>query len=430
MDTRKFTPSQKERFLKLASNEFGLIKPSNEELWEEIQKIKVKLGDNDDGEENKIGQDLKSLLLDSSAEEESNEESRGQLKGEETTYLRKSSDITYATYKNLPSFLRRLSANDYTKFLTHPFDITDISRLKTLLNCEAYNFDLHLKKIKEVFDVLTIKDSIYKESFPELNSYFLPRGIFTKIKQYIYGTTWSLERNIKMHWSHEDIQKWTVDNPGKAPSPKEESLGYEGFYFYSPSFNENMSFSDLIIFFKNEIHIRSSNSLYGLINDIYNNPDNSFNTSINIENNVPDNINFYTDVEKLRLALKLILELIIECHSLEKKPKVLFNVSTEDEITLSILHLGNTFEQNIKTLRYGKSFGNLITLLNGVCELDLFAKFSDSKSYHLKIWEFGDILRGNIIYRDGKILDLKEKLKPHREDINGVQYNLTFNKGL
>lgn len=50
METRKFTPSQKERFLKLASKEIGLIKPSNEELWEEIKKIKRKIGDNDDGD--------------------------------------------------------------------------------------------------------------------------------------------------------------------------------------------------------------------------------------------------------------------------------------------------------------------------------------------------------------------------------------------
>jgi len=460
LDNQKMNSVQKERFLKLASKEIGLVKPSNEELWEEIKKIKRNLGDNDDIDWNnesiddlmmdpEIRDDTKpfdlsgllgeeaynEMMADKDKDEIGNEGSIKPTDNENSTGIlgkasSNGSEIRYATYKNLPFFLRSLNANDYTKFLTHSVDSADVSKLKNLLDCENYNFEIHLKKIKEVFDVLTKKDSHYKEFFPELRSYYLSRGIYTKIRQYIYGPTWSLEKNIKMHWSHPKIQEWTNENYGKAPSANEESMGYEGFYFHSSSFKKQMSFSDLILYFKNEIHIRSTNSLYGLINDIYNNPDNSLRTSIDIENNVSDNLDFYTDVEKLRSAIKLILELIVERHSLNNKPRVIFNISIGDEIILSILHFGNTFRQSKDTLRYGKSFCNLITLLNGICEIDLFAKFSDSKSYHLKLWEFGDILKDSNIYRNDKPLDLKEKLKPNKEEIDGVQYNLTFNRGL
>lgn len=338
--------------------------------------------------------------------------------------------INYAIHKNLPTFLRSLNANDYTKFLTHSIDSADITNLKLLLNSESYDFDMHLKKIKEVFEVLTEKDSVFKETHSGLNSYFLPRGIYTKIKQYIYGNTWSLEKNIKMYWSHPSIKAWAVENDGKAPSVNEESLNYEGFYFHSSAFNRHMSFSDLILFFKNEIHIRSTNSLYNIISNIYNNPNNSFRETINIQMNISDNLDLYTDVEKLKAAIKLILELIVENHASESKPRVIFNLYIEDEITLTILHENNIFKQDIDTLRYGKSFCNLIKLLNGVCGLDVLAKFDDSKSYHLKLWEYGDTLIESTIYKNNKPLNLKEKLKPIDQDINGVQYNLTFNKGL
>jgi hypothetical protein len=43
LENQKMNSVQKERFLKLASKEIGLVKPSNEELWDEIQKIKEQL---------------------------------------------------------------------------------------------------------------------------------------------------------------------------------------------------------------------------------------------------------------------------------------------------------------------------------------------------------------------------------------------------
>ncbi|MFT4663003.1 MAG: hypothetical protein ACI8XB_003296, partial [Patiriisocius sp.] len=43
LENQKMNSVQKERFLKLASKEIGLVKPSNEDLWEEIEKIKQQL---------------------------------------------------------------------------------------------------------------------------------------------------------------------------------------------------------------------------------------------------------------------------------------------------------------------------------------------------------------------------------------------------
>lgn len=488
LDTQKFSANQKERFLKLVSQELVSLDENDVRNAEDIKQIKDKLGLSNVKQEMKgkslmdyleVGVGLDEFINDSDHSdtkvrnnnlsfeeiEELFEDAGGKSifenkppKGKLTALLDPSksgasrsnnlndnsdrsqsleesstngSEIRYVTYKNLPTFLRRLNSNDFTKFLTHSIDSTDISKLKHLLNSDVYNFELHLKKIKEVFDVLTIRDSAHKENFPDLLSYFLPKGIYTKIKQYIYGKTWSLENNIKMYWSHPNIKEWTIDNFGKAPSAKEESLNYEGFYFHSTAFNKQMSFCDLILFFKNEIHIRNTNSLYNLINNIYNNPNYSFKKLLIIENNVSDNLDFYTDVEKVRVAIRLILELIVEKHSLENKPIVIFNVSVGDEeITLSILHLGNSFVQNKETLRFGKSFSNLIDLLNGVCGLDILARFSDLKSYQLRLWEYGDVLKENTIYRDEKPLNLQGKLNPIKENIDGVQYNLTFNRGL
>jgi hypothetical protein len=432
LENEKFSISQKDRFFKLVSKELENSTKIDQQVIEDIKRIKEKL---------ELIDKEKLLIKNSMPIAEFSNDEFEDLKTPKYLISKKEDEkIKFTTNDALPSFLASLNSNDYTKSLTHGIDASDITGLKKSLKIEEYDFSLHLDKIREVFNVLTNKESKFKSKYPDLKAHFLSPNIYTKVKNYINGSSWSTEKKIKMYWAHTTILKWCKKNPGKAPSVKENSLGYEGFYFDCPELNSknpSMSFHDLVLYFKNEIHIKKTNSLTKIIDNIYHHPSYSYAKLLVIENKIPNDLDFYTDVEKVKNAIKLIFELILEIYDKNENSsmsnKIQFNsIIIGKQIIIKIKHVNSLFGNNKDTLRIGKSLDNLIKELNGVCDLEIEADFSDSNSYKWPLWTtFGSYLKNKVLYnKDDLRINIGKMLIPLEERVGGVQYNLIFNRGL
>src|SRR5690554_4408835 len=96
LDTKKFTPAQKERFFKLVSTELSNVEIQDEKILEDIELIKNKIGLK---KEKSSGKGILTRLMGEAR-------LKNELGDNEVSGI--GSEIRYTTYKNLPSFLRRL----------------------------------------------------------------------------------------------------------------------------------------------------------------------------------------------------------------------------------------------------------------------------------------------------------------------------------
>lgn len=279
----------------------------------------------------------------------------------------KNEDIYYQKIDGLPKFLKSLNIGIFTKYLTHKIDSDAYSSLRDKLGGE-YVYEEHLKKIKESFEELTKKYKINKQ-------------IFAKINTYINGgkSGWS-EDNIQMNWSHPELLEWVKHHPNIPPAP-DEDLGKESFSFKLG--DEIKSFSDLIIKFKNQIHIRKENSFRNIIRKA----NRDYKLSIDFDN-IDDRIDFYTDVEKLMQMFKKCFYWIKNSDEPQKKVKIDIKVD-DNYIYIYIFHLNSIFGQSRETLRFGEKSHSLMEKANGICNVSIITNFSGGQYEELPVWQYG-----------------------------------------
>lgn len=220
METRKFTPSQKERFLKLASNEIGLIKPSNEELWEEIKIIKRKLGDDDaDWRNESLDKhmidaeihddpkpfDLKELLGEEAYNEMMANKDEDRLsklnndKNSQNKISKEKKKIPEPNPKHVADFMSLFNQRDGLKYLTHDYD-----------GNSEFDIDNFLISANKVFK---------KETYNNLN---IPQSLWIIVKQFAFDskqTEWtSISEDykkpllIKTGWATKELRNWSKQN--------------------------------------------------------------------------------------------------------------------------------------------------------------------------------------------------------------------------
>lgn len=336
----------------------------------------------------------------------------------------KEETIYYIDLKNIPRFLRLLNNNNYTKFLTHDIDSSDLSDLENSLKSN-YNFEQHLKNIKEVFDVLTVKNSEYKSKYWGISKITISKDLHAKIKSYICGgNKWGESKN-SMNWSDEKLLKWCNENPNKVPTPAVD-LGYEGYRF------KDLIFKDVVYTFKNEIHIRESNSLARIIQAILFEPINKFYEKIETNlDNVNDTIELFTDVEKVKQIIRKILFLIIDKHSLQNIPNVEFTFTVNDGYAeFFIFNKSSKMNSDNYTFRFGKHTKSLMKLCNGLCDLEIFTDLKDGSSYKIPIWTKGIVIQNDIILRENKEITGFEVFEKLPNPVDGILYKLKFDLGL
>lgn len=155
--------------------------------------------------------------------------------------------------------------------------------------------------------------------------------------------------------------------------------------------------SDLVIYFKRLFHVRSDNSLKKIITD--ENKAKGWDKKVNFkieDSNFPNNVEFFTDVDKLLQAYDRIIELILErTGTQEIKPEVRLSLFEKDNsVEFSILHECSVYGKTIKNTseRLGTKYKGLIAKqINGLCNFYVQADFECKKSYRIGIWDQPDL---------------------------------------
>ena len=290
----------------------------------------------------------------------------------------------YKNPKDLTNFLLEYNKNFILKYTCH-----EIDDLESFLEC----FD------NKIFSIAKYRFLIDKEYKKISTKYYgkINKNIQGLIWAYLKGGhPWSSDK-IKISWDSEQLKEWCNNNPALVPNPGlnlRRIMRYDGFEFESfLSKNTNkriVSFSDLVIHFKYLFHIRNDNSLRQIIErkNIFEN----YTEKIDFEINLPENIEFFSDVDKIIQAYEKIIEMILEFVKNNKKEKPKVNLSlyeSNTDIIFSIHHKNSIYGKTIGNCisRIGEKESNLIyNQINGVCKMKLRADFGENNFAEVNLW--------------------------------------------
>jgi hypothetical protein len=233
---------------------------------------------------------------------------------------------------------------------------------------------------------------------------FAPAYIKALIRGYLTGKKYKGEEirgwsddEIEFYWSHKSVKDWCFENPGIPPNPDiglSDILENGGFQFAKPvRIKEDylQSLGDLVIHFKKMFHIREDNSLLKILQR-----QNNFRNWIEKidfridKSSFPENIEFFTDVNKLLQSYNEIIQLIIEFKK-DEKPIVSLSLSENDNsIYFSIKCINGEYGKSLSSAKirlFGTKYEAIINKLNGLCNIYLQADFGQKVFSKLTIWD-------------------------------------------
>jgi hypothetical protein len=319
----------------------------------------------------------------------------------------------------LYSFLFEYNQNPILRSTCHDIDANEFKSILEACKTESYIFNEHLKLIV----------SAYEE---HEKAYFAPFQIKALIRGYLTGkdyngkiTSWS-SGNIKINWSAIELSIWANQNSNIPPNSNNILLRDKKIKSYKiePQIKSPITekviqtFTQLVLHFKNLFHLKSGpQSLKEIIKRI--NSEKGWGNKVDFE---IDNLKFsynlehFVDVEKLVQAYNKFIELIIEQHKVNEKPKVKLKYYDENhKVFFSIHHLNGVYNKTIENTveRLGQTYTSLIkNQINGLCNLHIKADFGSQKYSEINIWDGFDRVATKI---------------PHFE---GVEHLLVFPKNL
>lgn len=386
---KKLNQNQRERILKLASKEISL----EGSLEERVQKIEEIINNNiPESKDHKTDKPIKT----------------------EGSSLDK-----YIDPYDLYEFLFEYNQNQILRYTCHDVDSEALEDIKDICNSEIYDFKKHVKKIIAEFE-------------KHIKQFYAPK-VVPLIRGYLTGKKYNgdqLEKGwatdkIKVNWNSPELLRWSEQNQGIPPNYNEVLASNEEIELFSiapqvnsPITNEPVqNFTQLVLHFKNLFHLKSgSQGLREILDRV--NSIKKWNEKVDFEitdKDFPNNLEHFTNVDKLVQAYNKLLQLIIEQHQDDKKPKVkLCYYEKEQRVYLSVHHLNvqyNKTIQNCLDRPYGRDYKNLINLqINGLCNLHLKADFGNEEFGAINLW-------------DGKKLQA-QKL----QSFTGVEHILEFPK--
>lgn len=300
----------------------------------------------------------------------------------------------YIQPKELQKFLFDFNQDEVLKYTCHPIDSEEvIEEINKQCKTDIYSVEAHSKLILERFE----------SKFKNVKSSRNMQGL---IFAYLKGPKeWSSNR-VVINWSSNELISWSNENKGKIASPgkniaaKQKNYGFKLPNPFVSSINGQRvaTFTNLVIFFKTLFHIRRDNSLKNIIT--YNNKSIE-NVNITFSSNFNENIELFTDVDKLLQAYKNIIKICTDC-SLEGEQPV-FEISfykEENNVYFCIHHIntkyGKTLDDSLK--RIGESQSNLIkNQINGLCDLFIEADFGNKEYARINLWDESDELKAQNI---------------------------------
>lgn len=363
LNNQRLSPAQRERILSLTSAEIKRDKEIGNVLEDRVIRLEEMVG-------------VKSSIgISNHPEEESNNPSLPHK---------------YYYPSGLYKYLLEYNQDPVLKSTCHLVDSSELDKINNYCETDTYNYDKHYAKILE--------------SYNKIDSLFAPTYIKALIRGYLTGKkyngeeirAWS-EDNIEFNWSHKRIKDWCFANPGVPPNPDiglSDKLENGGFQFANPiGIKEDylQSLGDLVIHFKKMFHIREDNSLLKIIKrqNSYGNWDEKIDFRID-KSSFPENIEFFTDVDKLLQSYNDIIQLIIEFQK-EEKPVVSLRLSeNENSIYFSINCINGVYGKTLSSAKnrlIGQKYEAIIKKLNGLCNIYLQADFGQNIISKITIWD-------------------------------------------
>ena len=416
LNSKKIEASQKERLFMLTANELKKSTETDEIILAEIEAIKKQLANFDKREvinlenENQFNEDIIDDFESNMPIRINNINLPEIAKVNFSNENRQLDNIlvnNYMSPKDLKDFLIDYNQNDVLKYTCHLLDGDALIKINSLTKTEEYDFKKHLKIINKEFFNLVSK---YKEK--------INKNIHGLIGEYLNNYSkngWSSDK-IKITWSSLELLEWAKLNPGKCPNP-DPTLNSIPFNFQPFKINNQQTrlqnFNDIVLHFKSLFHIRRDNSLKAAIELVNNN---YFLEIDEIDcSGIRENIEFFTDIDKVKQAYKKIIEMCNEFHNkINPTVKPVFSISLKednDAIIFSIHHKNSIFGKTSKNTisRQGEKTSRLIeNLINGVCDLFLKADFGNEDYAEINLWN-----------------GLKKEITKI-ESFEGVQFDLIF----
>lgn len=319
----------------------------------------------------------------------------------------------YRSCKNQQRFLIAFNQDSILKYTCHLIDTKEtIEQINKECEVDKYDFNKHVLLIKQHYVDL-------KAQFEGLDS-----KMIALMDMYLLGTSggqfkrWS-SNQIAENWNDPNLRKWALDNPGIIPIPGKNiaKIQKNNGYQLPNSFIDKITkkrikkFGDLVVLFKCLFHIRRDNSLRSLIENIINDreieryfsPDHFY-----------DNIELFTDVDKLGQALNKIIGICVENNpDKTKKPIIEFSFYNQKEYTYFTIHHRNTvYGKSLKNAleRMGEKQADLINnQINGLCDLFVEADFGQNEYARINLWDAEPIMK-------------EERI----DKVEGVKYILRF----
>jgi hypothetical protein len=379
LEDKKINQNQRERILELASKEISL---------EGILEERVK----------KIEEFIFNENIDSNIEAIVTSPSRQKL-----NHLPQYLDPYY-----LYNFLFQYNQNPILRTTCHDIDTNELKSILEACKTDSYIFNEHLKLIV----------SAYEE---HEKAYFAPFQIKALIRGYLTGKDyngniigWS-SRNIKINWNTKELSNWASENSNIPPNSNNILLRDKKIKSYKiePQIKSPVTekviqtFTQLVLHFKNLFHLKSGpQSLKEIIKRV--NSEKGWDNKIDFEivnSDFSDNLEHFVDVEKLMQAYNKFIELIIDQHKVDEKPKVKLKYYDENhKVLFSINHLNGVYNKTIENTveRLGQTYTSLIkNQINGLCNLRIKADFGNEKYAEINLWDGEDRTFNIIPYFEG-----------------------------
>jgi hypothetical protein len=275
----------------------------------------------------------------------------------------------YINAYHLYKFLFEYNQNPVLRSTCHDLDSGSIEKIVDYSESESYCFSKHLIKIIENYSEHERK---YKAP-PKIKA--LIRGYLTG-KDY-YGneliTGWS-SGGIKVNWSSSELVHWTSKHNGFPPNINQELAGDKEIDLFpiipqitSPiSYEAIQNFTQLVLHFKNLFHLKSGVQSLKAILDRFNKLK-KWREKIDFDKTeiqFSDNLEHFTDVDRLTQAYNKLLDLIVKQHITVDKPKVKLRYYEENQkIYLSIHHLNGKYNKTLNK-HPAQTLRSIIHLIN------------------------------------------------------------------
>lgn len=382
VDTKKFTPSQKERFLQLVSSELSIVEGRDIKILEDIRLIKEQLGLDDHIIEVKV-EDF---------DDDSNILSDGDKRELFTDHVSSSpnkqadnSDYEKLLIKAIPVNKTLINSPEHTAIIHHPKKLVKLLN-KFSENGNALKYATHSWEMgqgngmyENIEDFLIRLNEAWKEISWDIKE--LKEVLSSKIYAFLLNTRvkekgWGVHR-LKFGWSSPDLlvelREQGLSDPSliQLPDYAREHLRLNN------KATTIQRFDQVIQIFKNEIEFKDDQPYFEdliiELHDLYLSNNFNLNDVRNLEK-----ANFYTDTDYFRKAMIKILDGIQVRPNHSQVSYILEYENPEFYIFKIIHHNSRALHKSIKDSKFNLEkgdFGDIKNYLLNLCDWSIESTF-------------------------------------------------------